>query len=208
MAQTSVRVRGRRGRDRHIAQEFAQQKSVGAASRSRLPDLAPLARLLAESGEVRALADRFRTVREGRIGQDLRHVTYAAVPHGAKSFLAAALTVSTDERLVWVARDAEIADRVAEELASWLGDPSLVVTLEPRTSLAYERSELVRDESAARVAALAQWHAGTPRVLVASVQALFQHTIAASDIPTAPIELRRGQRVPQERVLRELIELG
>ena len=46
------------------------------------------------------------------------------MPHGAKSFLAAALAVASGERLVWIARDAEIADRVAEELAAWLGDPA------------------------------------------------------------------------------------
>jgi transcription-repair coupling factor (superfamily II helicase) len=173
-----------------------------------MPDLSALARLLAESGELRALADRYAMVREGRVGHDLRHVTYAAMPHGAKSFLAAALAHAGGERLVWVARDAEIADRVAEELQSWLGDPELVVTLEPRTSLAYERSELIRDESAARVATLAAWRSGAPRVLVASVQALFQHTLAPDQIPQRPLQLRPRQRVSQERVLRELLDLG
>ena len=107
------------------------------------------------------------------------------MPHGAKSFLAAAVAQASGERLVWIARDAEIADRVAEELTAWLGDPEDVVTLEPRTSLAYERSELIRDESAARVAALAAWRSGRPKVLVASVQALFQHTLAPTGHPGA-----------------------
>ena len=94
-----------------------------------MPDLSALTQLLATSGELRGLADRYRTVKEGRVGQNLRHVTYAAMPHGAKTFLAAALALATGERLVWIARDSEIADRVAEELAAWLGDPALVVTL-------------------------------------------------------------------------------
>ena len=51
--------------------------------------------------------------------------------------------------------------------------------LEPRSALAYERSELIRDESAARVATLARWRSGRARILVASVQALLQPTIAA-----------------------------
>ena len=107
------------------------------------------------------------------------------MPHGAKSFLAAALALASGERIVWIARDAEIGDRVAEELVAWLGDPAAVVTLEPRTSLAYERSELVRDESAARVAALAAWRQadGPARVLVASLQALFQRTARARGHP-------------------------
>ncbi len=85
--------------------------------------------------------------------------------------------------MVWIARDAEIGDRVAEELGAWLGDAAAVAVLEPRTALAYERSELVADETAARVAALAAWRSGRARVLVASVQALLQHTIAPDDLP-------------------------
>jgi len=210
---TSVRIRGRTTRERRIAEQAAQQVAQrepqsALPSRARMPDLSALTGLLAQSGELRALVDRYRTVREGRVGQGLRHVTYAAMPHGAKSFLAAALAIASDERLVWIARDSEIADRVAEELQAWLGDPALVVTLEPRTSLAYERSELIRDESAARVASLSAWREGRPRVLVASVQALFQHTLAPSELPEQPLTLRPRQRIAQERVLRALIDLG
>ena len=216
MTDPQVRVRGRRTRDRRIAAEVEQLHDTALAAsaggsatpRSRLPDLSPLPKLLAQSGEVAALVDRFRTVREGRVGQNLRHVTYAAMPHGAKSFLAAALALASGERLVWIARDSEIADRVAEELAAWLGGPDNVVTFEPRTALAYERSELIRDESAARVAALATWRSGRPKVLVASIQALFQHTLAPSEIPAEPLLLKPGQRMSQERVLRELVDLG
>ncbi|MGI8929029.1 MAG: hypothetical protein ACR2H0_06155, partial [Candidatus Limnocylindrales bacterium] len=210
MPDSSVRIRGRSTRDRRIAAEVEElhRSAISPTSRSRLPDLSALSELLARSAEIASLVDRFRTVRERRVGQNLRHVTYAAMPHGAKSFLAAALVRASGQRLVWVARDAEIADRVAEELAAWLGGPETVVTLEPRTSLAYERSELIRDESAARVAALAAWRAGPPQVLVASVQALFQRTLAAEDLPEQPLLLKTGQRMSQERVLRELIDLG
>ena len=216
MADASVRIRGRTTRQRRIAEQAAAQAASvsaasapgGTAARQRLPDLSALTRLLAAGGEVEALADRYRTVKEGRVGQALRHVSYAQMPHGAKSFLAAALSVASGERLLWVARDAEIADRVAEELQAWLGEPGLVVTLEPRTALAYERSELIRDESAARVSALAAWRSGRPRVLVASVQALFQHTLAPADVPQEALQLTPRQRISQERVLRELVDLG
>ncbi|CAN5684820.1 transcription-repair coupling factor [soil metagenome] len=178
-----------------------------APARPRIPDLSVVARLLGRAGQLEELAARFARARDPR-HRGLRHVTYAEMPHGAKTFLAAGLLVASGERLVWVARDSEVADRVAEELLAWLGDPALVVTLEPRTALAYERSELVRDESAARVAALAAWRSGTPRVLVASVQALFQHTLAPDELPDQPLELRPGQRIAQGRVLRELVGLG
>ena len=69
---------------------------------------------------------------------------------------------------------------------AWLGDPDAVAVLEPRTALAYERSELIRDETAARVATLARWRSGRGRVLVACVQALLQPTILPADLPAAP----------------------
>src|SRR5919108_2794764 len=131
MAQSSVRIRGRRTRERRIAAEVDElHEAAGATSpRARTPDLSALARLLATSGELQALVERYRTVREGRVGQDRRHVTYADMPHGAKSYLAAALVIASGEWLVWIARDAEIADRVAEELQAWLGGAEAVITL-------------------------------------------------------------------------------
>ncbi|MDQ3870814.1 MAG: DEAD/DEAH box helicase, partial [Chloroflexota bacterium] len=217
MTQTGERLRGRRGRERRLADAYrdvrrpatrGSEDVPGRVERARIPDLSVLPRLLAATDELQALADRYGRSRDGRVGRDLRHVSYAAVPHGAKSYLAAAVIQATGERLAWIARDAEIGDRVAEELIGWLGDPEAVVVLEPRTALAYERSELVRDETAARVAALAAWRSGRPRVLVASVQALFQRTLPPDAIPEQPLVLRRGQRFAQERLLRELLDLG
>ena len=83
-----------------------------------------------------------------------------------------------------------------------------MAVLEPRTALAYERSELIADETAARVAALAAWRSGRARVLVASVQALLQHTITPADLPDAPRELRPGARLHQDALLHELFDLG
>ena len=183
----------------------------GRGAGHRLPDLSALPPLLAATGT-------FDTIRE-RLGSSAgdtastahrsgarHHAGVVAVPHGAKTFLAAALAM--EERLVWVSRDAEIGDRVAEELQAWLGDPAAVVVFDPRTALAYERSELVADETAARVAALAAWRSGRARVLVASVQALLQHTIAPDDLPATPRQLEIGTRLHQDALLRELFELG
>ncbi len=170
----------------------------------RLPDLSALPSLLAATGSFGALRERLGSPADiGRVG---RHAGLVAVPHGAKSYLAA--TIALEERIVWIARDAEIGDRVAEELGAWLGDPARVAVLEPRTALAYERSELVADETAARVAALAAWRSGRAQVLVASVQALLQHTIAPDDLPAEPRELAVGARVHQDALLRDLLDLG
>ncbi len=183
----------------------------GSSSRGpgrRVPDLSALPRLLHPTGAFASLRERLGAggVAPGIHG---RHAGLTAVPHGAKSYLAAALATATGgERICWVARDAEIGDRVAEELQAWLGDPGLVAVLEPRTSLAYERSELVPDETAARVAALAAWRAGRARVLVASVQALLQATLAPADLPAQIRTLKPGSRIGLDALLGEMYEHG
>jgi transcription-repair coupling factor (superfamily II helicase) len=180
----------------------AATRPSGAAH--RIPDLAALPPLLAATGSFASLLERLGSPADiGRVG---RHAGLVAVPHGAKSYLAAA--IAGGERLVWVARDAEIGDRVADELVAWLGDAGDIAVLEPRTALAYERSELVADETAARVAALAAWRSGRARILVASVQALLQHTLAPDDLPTTPRVIHPGARVHQDALLRELFDLG
>jgi transcription-repair coupling factor (superfamily II helicase) len=174
----------------------------------RLPDLSALPPLLAATGTFAALRERLGTA-QAAISKSGRHAGLTAVPHGAKSYLAAALVLAVEgERLVWVARDSEIGDRVVEELGAWLGDPGAVAVLEPRTALAYERSELVADETAARVAALAAWRSGRARILVASVQALLQRTLDPADLPANPRTLTTGVRIGLDALLRELLDLG
>ena len=242
--------RGKRGHERHVDEEIktayqAAQTARAAAgsaaggsaaaavgsgsgpSARKLPDLHVLPALLHASGAFGALRARLGA-ESGPLPAGGHHAALAAIPHGAKTFLAAALAIGdvpgsgagagaptgptapagTGERLCWVARDAEIGDRVAEELQAWLGDSQAVAVLEPRSALAYERSELVRDETAARVAALAAWRSGRARVLVASVQALLQHTLAPAELPAEPRRLRTGARVRQDELLHELLALG
>ena len=193
---------------RPSAKTSAAVGSPRKGSGHRLPDLSALPPLLAATGTFGSLRERLAPA-----GDDARrpgpHIGLVSVPHGAKSYLAAALAMApSGERLVWIARDAEIGDRVAEELGAWLGDPEAVVVLEPRTALAYERSELIADETAARVATLAAWRSGRARILVANVQSLLQHTIAPDDLPVAPREIRIGARIRQDALLRELFDLG
>jgi transcription-repair coupling factor (superfamily II helicase) len=206
-------MRGKRGRDRRLAASSAGSSGSGSGAGRRQPDLSALPPLLASTGTFADLHDRLsvpaRAPDAGPGRRTGRHVGLSSVPHGAKTFLAATLARADEgERLAWIARDAEIGDRVAEELAAWLGDPGAVVVLEPRTALAYERSELVADETAARVAALSTWRSGAARILVASVQGLLQHTIAPEDLPAEPRRLRIGGRLRPEALLRELLGLG
>ncbi len=185
----------------------AGDRSSSKGAGRRVPDLAVLPGLLHATGSFASLRERLGPIEPPSLHG--RHVGLTSVPHGAKSYLAASLAlVERGERICWVARDAEIGDRVAEELGAWLGDPELVAVLEPRTSLAYERSELVPDETAARVAALAAWRAGRARVLVASVQALLQATLAPADLPAELRILRPGSRLSLDALTGELFDRG
>jgi transcription-repair coupling factor (superfamily II helicase) len=179
-----------------------------ARSARRIPDLSALPPLLVATGSFAALRERLGEP-IGALPTAGRHAGLTSVPHGAKSYLAAALAMgATGERVCWIARDAEIGDRVAEELGAWVGDPGTVAVLEPRTALAWERSELVADETAARVASLAAWRSGRARILVASVQALLQHTLSPEALPAEPRILRRGARLHLDVFLAELLDLG
>jgi transcription-repair coupling factor (superfamily II helicase) len=213
--------RGKRGKERHVDEAVRAAYVAAQAARAavgheadqgagvkarRLPDLHVLPPLLHSSGAFATLRDRLGP-ETGPLPPSGRHAALAAIPHGAKTYLAAALVVG-GERLCWIARDSEIGDRVAEELQAWLGDPEAVAVLEPRTALAYERSELVRDETAARVAALAAWRSGRARVLVASVAALLQHTLDPEEVPAEPARLRIGARIHRDELLHQLLALG
>ena len=67
-------------------------------TRHRIPDLTALVEPLAASGQVESLVKRLGGAAAGRAGAALRHVTYAAMPHGAKSYLAAAVALASGER--------------------------------------------------------------------------------------------------------------
>ena len=113
---------GRRGRRRRSRGGPA----VACPTSSALPPL------LAATEHFESLRERLGSPGDPRRTRPPRRL--AGVPHGAKSYLAAALALGgAGERLVWIARDAEIGDRVAEELGAWLGDPEAVAVLEPRT---------------------------------------------------------------------------
>ena len=166
---TAPPARGKRGRDRHIAEAAAAAKAAGAkqgprdAGRGagrRLPDLSALPPLLAGD---RLLRQRSASASGRRA--DTPGLT--SVPHGAKTYLAAALAlVDGGERLAWIARDAEIGDRVAEELAGVARRPGR--GRDPRAAdgarLRAERARRRRDGRARRCpVGLAEWPRADPR---------------------------------------------
>ena len=179
-------------------QESSQGDHPDARGGQRLtPPLGSLLVRLVASEPFRALRDELATT--GRAAR--QHV-----PHPAKAALAAAL--AQGQRVAWIARDSEVADRVADAVRSWVASPAEVVLLEPRSALPFERGELVVDESAGRVAALAAWSTGRPRLLITSLLAVAQPTIAVAQLATDALRLQAGDTLPLESVTRRCLELG
>jgi transcription-repair coupling factor (superfamily II helicase) len=169
----------------------------GRGGQRLTPSLAPLLTALTATPA-------FRDLRKS-LERD-RAAALIHLPHPAKAALGAAL--SEGSRLFWVSRDPETADRVADALRSWVHEPTDVLVLEPRSALPFERGELVIDESAGRVATLADWATGRPRILVTSLLAAMQPTIDAVALATGALVLRPGARLPLEEVTRRCLALG
>ncbi len=110
--------------------------------------------------------------------------------------------------LVVVARTDEESHRLADDLAAWLG-AAHVRTLPERAALPLERAHPEHDESAERLAVLAEL--GDPShglVLVAPLLALVQRTLAPGQLAEGRIRVRVGERLPQRTLLERLIAGG
>ena len=216
-------MRGKRGRDRAACAASSARLvgRVAAAPAGASRDLSALPPLLAATGTfadlrtaVAPTAPRRPSAARGRAARrppdrpprraELRPARREDVPRGDPGRGRPAASGSPGSPAT--PRSATASPRSS---AAWLGDPAAVVVLEPRTALAYERSELVADETAARVAALSAWRSGGARILVASVQALLQHTIAPGrPAGRAASRCAIGGRLRPEALLRELLGLG
>jgi len=110
--------------------------------------------------------------------------------------------------MVVVARTDEEAHRVADDLAAWIG-AAHVRTLAERAALPLERAHAEHDESAERLAVLAELGAA-PRglVVVAPLLALVQRTLGPEQLAASRLTVRVGERIGQRRLLEGLVAGG
>jgi transcription-repair coupling factor (superfamily II helicase) len=131
------------------------------------------------------------------------------VPAAARAaYLAARRSlVAPEQPLVVVARNDEEAHRLADDLAAWLhgGEPAV---LAERGALPLERALPEHEESAARLALLARLPTERRLVVVASLLALVQRTLAPAQLAAGSITLRTGERVTQRDLLERLVAGG
>ena len=155
---------------------------------------------------------RLRESLSGPSGRGKAARAVAGLNDAAKPAAIAAL-VADEERpvLVLTGRPAR-AEVLAEELAAWLGpaagDASRVLFFPERDALPYERlapdRETVRDRLTAVIALTEE----RPCVIVSSALALSQRTLSPDDLTRSVLDLRPGQKLEMETLLRELARLG
>ncbi|HEY5638559.1 MAG TPA: transcription-repair coupling factor [Dehalococcoidia bacterium] len=165
-----------------------------------------LSALLPTIGETAGLG----RLREALRGDSGRAV--AGVSDAAKAAALAALVADEGRPVVVLTGRPARAEVLADELAAWLGpsgDGSERVLLFPeRDALPYERltpdRETVRDRLNAVVALAEERHC----VIVASALALAQRTISPDDVAGSVLDLRPGQKLQMDALLRSLARLG
>jgi transcription-repair coupling factor (superfamily II helicase) len=110
--------------------------------------------------------------------------------------------------MVVVARTDEEAHRLADDLAAFVG-AAHVRTLAERAALPLERAHPEHDESAERLAVLADLGAAARGlVVVAPLLALVQRTLGPSQLAGSRLTVRVGERVGQRTLLERLVAGG
>jgi len=158
--------------------------------------LADLPALLAEEPAVRAVIDREPVV---------------AVPEPARALFLAALARVTIRRPVLVAvPTAAEAERVAHDLAQYLGSGQAVELFPAWETLPFERVSPSLDTMGRRLRVIWKLRAGgedLPAVVVAPVRALVQR-LGPHVEDVEPIRIRTGEQVDRDAVVERLVAFG
>jgi transcription-repair coupling factor (superfamily II helicase) len=132
------------------------------------------------------------------------------VPAAARAAHLAARRAQLPPRvpLVVVARTDDEAHRLADDLGAWLQHGSVQV-LPERGAMPLERALPEHDESAERLRVLS-WLGAAPRqaVLVSSLLAVVQRTLAPEQLAAATVSVGMGQHVAQRALLTALVAGG
>jgi transcription-repair coupling factor (superfamily II helicase) len=156
------------------------------------------------------LADRpeFRRLRE-RLTLDGAAPMLPGVAEAAKPYLVAALAVALDRPVLYVVRDEDEAERVADALVGLIGRDFPVLPYADRDALPYER--LLPDHASVQrrmnvLTALTR-PAGA-LVVVCSDRALTQPVMPTDEFAGAVVELRNGMQLDPRILLEHLLSLG
>jgi transcription-repair coupling factor (superfamily II helicase) len=132
----------------------------------------------------------------------------SGVSDAAKPAAIAALALGREAPVLVLTSKEDRADRLAEEIAAWLGEAIPVYTFPERDVLPYERIAPDPQTVRERLEILSLLSAGRPAIIVACGLAVAQRTLSPSEARDAIQFLRPGQRLDVEGFLRGLAALG
>jgi transcription-repair coupling factor (superfamily II helicase) len=165
---------------------------------------------LALTGLLPILLDRPEFARLGRrLAPGSAAPTITGVTEAAKPYLVAGLVTQRQRPLLYVVRDAEDAEPVAEALRALLGRGVPVHVFPDRDALPYERLMPDAESVQGRMNVLtALLRPAGPLVVVCSARSLTQPVMPPAELATLVHELRPGGALDPLRLLEQLAALG
>jgi len=156
------------------------------------------------------LVDRaeFRRLRE-RLAPGAAAPLLSGVTEAAKPYLVAALAVSLDRPVIYVTRDQESAERIADSVLGLVGRDIPVLSYADRDALPYERLMPDAQSVKTRMNVLtALTRPAGAMVVVCSARALTQPVMPPAEFASALLELRNGLQLDPRQLLEHLMGLG
>ncbi len=132
----------------------------------------------------------------------------AGVGDSSKPAAIAALVRDHEGPVLVVTARVDRAERLAEELAAWLGDAERVLVFPERDALPYERLAPAPDTVRERLEAIAALAKGARSVIVAGGIALAQRTLSPRQAREGTLVMRSGERLEMDGFLKDLAGLG
>ncbi len=129
----------------------------------------------------------------------------AGVPSGAVGVIAWWLRERTGRTVVVVSAEAE---RVYGDTMVWAGGSGVAIFPAGDTP-PFDRVPPSEEVTRARLATLMRLHArATPLVVVGSLRGLLRPTLSPAVVGSSITEVKRGERLPRDRLVARLVELG
>ncbi len=132
----------------------------------------------------------------------------AGVSDAAKAAAIAAVALGRETPILVLTSKEDRAERLAEELAVWLGDTLPVLTFPERDALPYERLAPAPDTLRDRLQALAALQDRRPAVIVTCGLAVAQRTLSPTAASESLHQLHVAGELDPEAFLRALVALG
>ena len=138
------------------------------------------------------------------------------VPAGARPAVIAALHRKMRHPTLWLVDQPDEARPIADSLAAMFEAPDRVFVVPAPDAMPYERipwDPMTRESRLVALSALQAWHrdpdpTGMPPIVVASVRALLQYSMAPTEFTARMKWLKLGERVDISGLLFELQQMG